>query len=103
MAGDLNNPPDSLHMSFMQSLLPSYQDVWVAANGTSLGPTANNPQNTYSEVFLSRFLLWYTLELCASTVYQHKFFSFFPRLARTHADIDVESGQNVDTPNICGV
>ncbi len=71
MAGDLNNPPDSLHMRFMQSLLPRYQDAWVAAKGTTLGPTANDPQNIYSESFLRCFLLRYTLKLCAGTEYQH--------------------------------
>ncbi|KAK9843028.1 hypothetical protein WJX74_005789 [Apatococcus lobatus] len=48
LAGDLNNPPDSLHMHFMQSLLPDLKDAWVAANPKDEGPTANHPESSFS-------------------------------------------------------
>ncbi|KAK9868659.1 hypothetical protein WJX84_005275 [Apatococcus fuscideae] len=48
VAGDLNNPPDSLHMCLMQDLLPDLRDSWAVANPKDPGPTANDSQNTYS-------------------------------------------------------
>ena len=49
VAGDLNNPPDSLHMHFMQRLLPDLRDAWVAANPHDRGPTANHPESSFSK------------------------------------------------------
>ena len=49
LAGDLNNPPDSLHMHFMQRLLPDLRDAWVAANPQDKGPTANHPESSFSK------------------------------------------------------